>query len=77
MRVLVRSNDENNTAEKWQKQRPSPTPLWAVADASCFFSLLRRPIFLSTGFLSYGEKTKSRRRRPVGPSPTASPCLGC
>ncbi|KAJ0817137.1 hypothetical protein HanPI659440_Chr00c08g0719941 [Helianthus annuus] len=59
MRVLVRSNDENNTAEKWQKQRPSPTPLWAVADASCFFSLLRRPIFLSTGFFKLREKLKA------------------
>ncbi|KAM0027217.1 hypothetical protein Hdeb2414_s0020g00566901 [Helianthus debilis subsp. tardiflorus] len=53
MRVLVCSNDKNNTAGKSAFERPSPTPLRAVADASCKTSFLRRLISLSTGNLGY------------------------
>ncbi|MFS8009596.1 hypothetical protein Hanom_Chr14g01286821 [Helianthus anomalus] len=63
MLVLVRSNDENNTAVKCQNERASPTPIWAVVDAMCNFSFCLTPYLLVYGVLST-RKTKRHRRRP-------------
>ncbi|KAJ0880951.1 hypothetical protein HanRHA438_Chr10g0468931 [Helianthus annuus] len=56
----------------------------AVADAPMgrrrrlvLFQFAPTPYFPVYGVFKLRGKTKSRRRRPVGPSPTASPCLGC
>ncbi|KAJ0602846.1 hypothetical protein HanIR_Chr03g0144171 [Helianthus annuus] len=62
MRVLVRSNDEINTAGKSIFERPSPTPLGAVADASWKVSFCRRLISLPTEVFGYAQFQ--------GPSPT-------
>ncbi|KAM0037949.1 hypothetical protein Hdeb2414_s0013g00409171 [Helianthus debilis subsp. tardiflorus] len=56
MRVLVRSNDESNTTEKMAKaEAVADAPMGRRRRLVLFFSLLRRLIFLSTGFLSYGK----------------------